>query len=377
MTDTVTTTSAPGGARPEPAVVDDTGQMTPEWFDAVLGTTGTAAAVRAVTTEPVGTGQMAATVRAHLELADGTARTVVVKYARPDVQSPMAAMAYGKEVAFYAELGDRVAARTPGCLYAAVTEGAPRFVLVLEDIAEAQQGDQIGGCPIDHAEAAIVNLAGLHGPTWGDAALAERPWLGGGDADALITGDFMIPVIGAAADAFAERFAAELDPVEADLLEASRELLPAWMFEKGDRFAVIHGDYRLDNLLFPDVGPSGVAVVDWQTAAVGPPLRDLAYFVETSLTVEDRRASERDLLATYHRALSDHGVTGYDLDACWDDYVDGLMHGPLIILLGRLTATVTERGDEMFRVMWRRSAAAIEDHGTIARVRARVGDAGA
>jgi hypothetical protein len=221
----------------------------------------------------------------------------------------------------------------------------------------------------------MVNLAGLHGPTWCDAELAERTWLGGGDAAAAITPDFIAPVIRAAVDSFAERFASELDPAEAELLEASGELLPVWMFERGERFAVVHGDYRLDNLLFPDAGPAGVAVVDWQTAAIGPPVRDLAYFVETSVTVEDRRARERDLVATYHRALADHGVTGYDLDTCWDDYVDGLLHGPLIILLGRLTATVTDRGDEMFRVMWQRSTVAIDDHGTLDRVRARIGGA--
>ena len=372
MTETVTATATPGGTRPEPAVVDDVDQLTPAWFDTVLGTGGTGVAVRSVTTEAVGTGQMAATVRARLGLADGSERTVVVKYARADVQSPMAALAYSKEVAFYAELGDRVAARTPSCRYAAVADGTPRFVLVLEDIAAATQGDQIAGCPVGHAEAAVVNLAGLHGPTWGDESLAARPWLGGGDDAALMTGDFIAPVIAMAADGFEERFAGELTPAEADVLVASRELLPTWMFEKGERFAVVHGDYRLDNLLFPDAGPEGVAVVDWQTAAVGPPVRDLAYFLETSLTVEDRRATERDLVATYHRALADHGVTGYDLDSCWDDYVDGLLHGPLIILLGRLTATVTDRGDEMFRAMWQRSSAAIDDHGTIARVRARV-----
>jgi len=50
-----------------------------------------------------------------------------------------------------------------------------------------------------------------------------------------------------------------------------------------------------------------------------------------------------------------------------------MLHGPLIILLGRFTAGVTDRGDEMFRVMWRRSAAAIHDLGTIDLVRARLG----
>ncbi len=147
-----------------------------------------------------------------------------------------------------------MSARTPSCLYAAIAEGAPRFVLVLEDLADARQGDQIAGCSVAHAEAAVTNLAGLHGPTWCDETLRARPWLGGDTTD-VITADFMAPVIAMAADGFAERFAAELEPVEAAVLEASRSLLPVWMFERGERFAVLHGDYRLDNLLFPDDDP--------------------------------------------------------------------------------------------------------------------------
>ncbi len=371
MTDAASrgTASAAKTGQPDPAVVDDVGQLTPAWFDTVLGTTGTRSAIRSVTTEPVGTGQMASTVRAHLELGDGTDRTVIVKYARPGVESALAGMAYAKEVAFYAELGDRVTVRTPDCLYAAIAEGAPRFVLVLEDLSDARQGDQIAGCPVDHAEAALVNLAGLHGPTWCDDDLAASSWLGSNPA---ITPAFMAPVLEVAADAFAERFGAELDVDETRVLEGARELLPEWMFDRGDRFAVVHGDYRLDNLLFPVDDPARVAAVDWQTAALGPPGRDVAYFLSTCLTVDDRRRHERDLVAAYHRALGDHDVTGYTLEQCMADYRLGMLHGPLIILLGRLTAGVSERGDEMFRAMWRRSATAIDDLGTLDLVRAPV-----
>jgi aminoglycoside/choline kinase family phosphotransferase len=368
MTDARSSTTAPDARRPDPAVVDDPAQLTPAWFDAALGD-GAGASVRSVTTEPVGTGQMASTLRARLGLADGTTRTVVVKHARADVESAMAGMAYRKEVAFYDELAARLAVRTPECMYAAISDDAQRFVLLLEDMAGCAQGDQIAGCPVAHAEAAVVNLAGLHGPTWNDAALADQPWLGGGADVAGIDPEVMVPIIGMAVDQFAERFSEELEPYERAVLDASRELLPAWMFERGERTAVLHGDYRLDNLLFPQGDPAGVAAVDWQTASLGPPARDLAYFLETCLDVDDRRAHERDLVETYRTALGDHGVDDYGAEDCWDDYVDGMLHGPLIILLGRLTAGITERGDEMFRVMWRRSATAIDDHGTLDVVR--------
>src|SRR5690606_22311234 len=150
-------------------------------------------------------------------------------------------------------------------------------------------------------------------------------------------------VIAMAADAFAERFAPELSPPEAAVLDAARELLAPWLFAHGERTAVVHGDYRLDNLLFPAADPTGVAAVDWQTVSMGPPARAVAFFLSTSLEVDDRRRHEADLVAAYHRALARHGVEGYTLEECLDDYRHELLQGPFIILLGRLTAGVTER----------------------------------
>jgi hypothetical protein len=362
----------------EAAVVDDADQLTPAWLDAVLGTGGTAAAVRRVVTEPVGTGQMATTVRARVELGDGSERTVVVKFARPGVVGPFAQLAYAKEVSFYAELASGLPVRTPACLHALMDESDARFVLVLEDMAAARPGDQIAGCSVAQAEAALVNLAGLHGPTWGQRDLADgRPWLGGGgEAGGEVSAEVLRPVMDMAADAFAERFAAELSPTEAAVLDGCRELVVPWLPLQGPRLAVTHGDYRLDNLLFPVGDPAGVTAVDWQMASLGAPGRDVAFFLGTSLEIDDRRRHEGDLLAAYHRALGAHGVTGYGEDECRDDYRLGMLHAPFVVLLGRLTATVTERGDEMFRAMWRRSAAAIDDLGTLEAIRAQIAAGG-
>ena len=99
-------------------------------------------------------------------------------------------------------------------------------------------------------------------------------------------------------------------------------LVTPWLLANQDRFALLHGDYRLDNLLF-DPGQSWVSVVDWQTLGVGLPARDLAYFTATSLNPQLRPTIEKDLVKDYHRALLGYGVTGYDFDACWRDYRSG------------------------------------------------------
>jgi hypothetical protein len=135
------------------------------------------------------------------------------------------------------------------------------------------------------------------------------------------------------------------------------------------RFSLLHGDYRLDNLLF-DPDRTSVTVVDWQTLGVGLPARDLAYFTGTSLLPEARSASEADLVAAYHSELLACGITDYDGETCWRDYRVGMLQVPLITTLGCAFAVSTERGDDMMLVMLQRGCRAIRALGSLDLVRA-------
>lgn len=56
--------------------------------------------------------------------------------------------------------------------------------------------------------------------------------------------------------------------------------LAAWLsanIPSDNGAAIVHGDYRIENLIFHSTRPQIVAVVDWELSTLGHPLADLAY----------------------------------------------------------------------------------------------------
>ena len=342
------------------AVVHEPEDLTPGWLSRALGRR-----VRAVDAEPIGTGQMGSSWRISLTYdGDRGPATVVAKLAAgTDEARARVALGFAKEVGFYTVLVPTLDVRTPHCFYGAIADDEANFTLLLEDMAPATPGVQADGCTVEQATGAVRNLAALHASRWNDGALHDHRFLSPVMPDQA---ELVAAVLGPATEEFLARYGEELGDEDAATLRKTAAAIGGWTVQGREPFAVVHGDYRLDNLMFPPSGEN-VSALDWQNVSVGPPGRDLAYFVGTTFEAPERRRQEDALVAAYHESLLARGVVGYEADRCHDDYRLGQLQGPLITVLGAVYATAeqSESADRMFLAMARRSCAAIRDLGSL------------
>jgi hypothetical protein len=345
--------------------------VTADWLTARLVAGGhEGVRVRSFTATRIGTGQIGKCVRFELDLEgadDGVPRSLVGKFPSDDPLSRATGVQlqnFIKEVNFYRTLQSSVSIRTPRCYYAEIEGSGPHFALLLEDLRPARQGDQLVGCTAAVAQAAIRELVGLHAPHWCDAGLRGRPWLGESKAENAAA---MQGLYGQLLGPFLDRYGTRLARDEAGIIERVATSASGPLFTpRPTPFALIHVDYRLDNLLIDDrANPPRVAVVDWQSITLGPPLNDVAYFLGAGLLPEVRRPVEQDIVRDYHGRLRGTGIADYDWADCWNDYRRGTFAGFGVTVIASMLVQQTERGDEMFTAMARRHARHALDLGAV------------
>ena len=338
---------------PKPSDIDA------QWLSRVLQDGGYPnATVTSVTAKDVGTGQVGRCIRYSMQFDGATGsevpRSLVAKFTSDDPVSRQTGKdmkTYLTETHFYREIAPKVQISVPRCYYANIDDEGLNHLILMEDMAPGEQGDQIAGCSVAIARQAVLELVGLHGPTWCDSrwfdllgSSADGPF-----ADTRTLFRTMLPEFGM-------RFAARLSEPHMSFINAIGQAEDCPMFNLiNENFALEHYDYRLDNVLIDQtVEPARVTAVDWQSVRVGKPLNDVAYFLGSALEPEVRRMEEQAILKEYYAGLIDCGVTNYSFEQCFEDYRKGVFAGFAVTVIAAVVVQQTERGDEMFTTMARR-----------------------
>lgn len=162
------------------------------------------------------------------------------------------------------------------------------------------------------------------------------------DYDAVGLGDYGRPgnyferQIGRWSRQYVEDTAAPRDPNMSALVEWLPTAIPP-----GDETAIVHGDFRSDNLIFHPTEPRIVAVLDWELSTLGHPLADFAYHclmyripseVVAGLGGQDPRAlglpTEAEYVAAYCDRTGREGIPSFDFYAAFNLFrLAAIFHG--------------------------------------------------
>ncbi|MFM7879041.1 MAG: phosphotransferase [Acidimicrobiaceae bacterium] len=323
-----------------------------EYLSKALAPISGGAKLKITAISPIGTGQMAESYRVIFSQESGEKiESVVVKVPSQNENSRSASRTtrcYELETSFYSSLRNSLKVETPKCFHVWYDAPSDDFVLILEDIKDANQGDQITGATVEQADAAITQLVNLHAPMWGSEILNQIGWL---PKHSLNVATGTSQLLRSVFSGFAERFS---EKVNSEIIS-----LGARLVSKIDRYyaafptllTVAHRDFRLDNLLFtPQNNKTGVKVVDWQTVGAMPGASDLGYFIGASFTVDGRREYEQVLVQSYCERLAAQRIDVSN-NEIWAQYRLLGTSGYIMAIVASMLVKQTDRGDAMFAVM--------------------------
>lgn len=341
------------------------------WLDAALRAGGLDTGHRVVGArpEPVAdaVGLMGEITRFRLDW-DGTAddqpSSVIAKLpsALPENRELALAMGYYEcEHRFYAEVAGKCALRTPRSWFSAADATTGRYALIIEDVGAYERVDQMDGADPEHAAAVVDALAALHAQWWASPRLADHAWLpdGLGD-DVRVYGELCRD----SWPAFAEATAAVITDDDRALAERFLHRYDTMIDRSlGAPHTLVHRDFRVDNMHFDDGEP---VVFDWGSVAHGGGLYDFAYFVAGSMTVDDRRAHDAELLGRYRSGLAAAGIQVDD--ATFREWHDvGALFCLVVPILagGSVLDTRDEKGERLIAEGLGRLFSYLHDHDSV------------
>ena len=339
--------------------------LTAGWLTATIG----AGRVGGFTVERIGTGQMSECYRVNLDYAEGEGpASVVLKVAASDPMSRGTGQALGlyeREVQFYSDVAPGLGGSMGGgpvahCYHASYQPDTGVFTLLLDDAAPAVVGDEIRGASLQDATMALAQLGRLHAPLIGSSSLSQAAWL---NRESPMNQALLTQLLGG----FLARYGEAISPDQRLVCQRLADSFDDYLAQEAaeDRVhGLVHGDYRLDNMLFGRPGSlRDLTVVDWQTVTWGPAMTDLAYFLGCALRTEDRRAHYDELLAAYHRGLGENPPL--TLDQVREGVRRQSFFGVMMAIVSPMLVERTERGDQMFLTMMERHSSHVLDTGAL------------
>ncbi|WP_188110710.1 phosphotransferase [Aeromicrobium ginsengisoli] len=275
---------------------------------------------------------MATKIQLHLTYADNPHGLPPSMWLKTGFEkhSERSAELYAAEVNFFRVVAPAVPTNSPLTFFEAIDGETGNGVLLMEDLTlrGVRFGDQTQPLTPDVAASLLDVQARYHSFLAESADDLDLSWLtvGGAIHSVDVAGEYL-EFWETASQAPRFRFVPEElgDPVR---IKAGLDRMIA--NDRQESQWLVHGDVHLGNVFFDDQGNGGF--LDWQTVMRGTWAFDVAYFIVVSLSVEDRRAHEQDLLRTYLARLEEYGGHAPSFEDAWLAYRQHVMWTFLMVL---------------------------------------------
>jgi hypothetical protein len=226
-----------------------------------------------------------------------------------------------RENGFYQDIASALPVASPRYFYSASDPATGSFVVVLEKVPDSSHVASFFATR-QQVELCLAQLVRLHCATWNSLREGQFPWLRRLDGSD----------IGAVFDArFRDNWSQQRPHVSAlwpgQITKLSEKLVGAGPVMRSalctPNLVLAHCDTLVQNWVFTGGDPpTGAVLVDWQLPRLATCAIDFGLLVYGSMTPEDRRDSEDELVRSYLEGLSAGGVQGYtsrqfELDRKW------------------------------------------------------------
>jgi len=231
------------------------------------------------------------------------------------------------EGSFYTQIRPQLEIEAPLCYHSAYDRQTFAAIHLLEDLVATKSAtfcDHKTYVTRAMADGMVDLLASLHGRFYGDPTLAERyRWV------ASYPRWFTIGAAKMGTEYYTRKaFDAAAHVIPAEVLARRDDVWPATMralaLHDSEPQGLIHSDVHIGN--WYRTGAGQVGLCDWQCLSRGHWSRDFAYAVTASLTPDDRRSWERELLARYIERFAETTGVKPDFDLSFLRYRQQIVH---------------------------------------------------
>jgi hypothetical protein len=231
------------------------------------------------------------------------------------------------EGSFYTQIRPQLEIEAPLCYHSAYDRKTFAAIHLLEDLVATKSATFCNHKTYvtrAMADDMIDLLASLHGRFYGDPMLAEHyRWL------ASYPRWFTIGAAKMGTEYYTRKaFDAAAHVIPAQVLARRDDVWPATMralaLHDSEPQGLIHSDVHIGNWYRTGAGQMGLC--DWQCLSRGHWSRDFAYAVTASLTPDDRRSWERELLARYIERFAETTGVKPNFDLSFLRYRQQIVH---------------------------------------------------